>query len=175
MFHHAKGDLIIWIYITFNVNGVCGIFRATGNFALMGILNSATTISAQSISLQWRHNEPNGVWNHPRLDCLLNGLFRFRSKKTSKLRVIGLCEGNPSLTSGLPYKGPVTRQMIPFGDVKTLSQLTATHVKISYGDVIKWKHFSRNCPFVRGIHLPLVNSPHKGKWRGALMFSLIYA
>ena len=40
-------------------------------------------------------------------------------------------------------------------------------------DVIKWKHFPRYWPFVRGIHQSLVNSPHKGQWRRALMFSLI--
>ena len=45
-------------------------------------------------TLQWRHNEHNGVSNHRRLDCLLNRLFRRRSKKTSKFRVTGLCEGN---------------------------------------------------------------------------------
>ena len=39
--------------------------------------------------------------------------------------------------------------------------------------VIKWKHFPRYRPFVRGIHRSPVNSPHKGQWRGALMFSLI--
>ena len=44
-----------------------------------------------------------------------------------------------------------------------------------HDDVIKWKHFPRNCPFVRGIHRSPVNSPHKGQWRGALMFSLICA
>ena len=38
-----------------------------------------------------------------------------------------------------------------------------------HDDVIKWKHFPRNWP------LSLVNFPHKGQWRGALMFSLIYA
>ena len=36
-----------------------------------------------------------------------------------------------------------------------------------------WKHFQRYWPFVRGIHRSPVNSPHKGQWRGALMFSLI--
>ena len=41
-----------------------------------------------------------------------------------------------------------------------------------HDDVIKWNHFPRNWPFVRGIIGP-VNSPHKGQWRGALMFSLI--
>ena len=35
------------------------------------------------------------------------------------------------------------------------------------------KHFPRYWPFVRGMHRPPVNSPHKGQWRGALMFSLI--
>ena len=42
-----------------------------------------------------------------------------------------------------------------------------------HDDVIKWKHFPRNWPFVRGIHRSPVNSTHKGQWRGALMFSLI--
>ena len=45
----------------------------------------------------------------------------------------------------------------------------------SHDDVIKWKHFPLYWPFVRGIHRSLVNSPHKGQWRGALMFSLICA
>ena len=43
----------------------------------------------------------------------------------------------------------------------------------NHDDVIKWKHFPRYWPFVRGIHRLTVNSPHKGQWRGALMFSLI--
>ena len=42
-----------------------------------------------------------------------------------------------------------------------------------HDDVIKWKHFPRYWPFVRGIHWSPVNSPHKAQWRGALMFSLI--
>ena len=44
-----------------------------------------------------------------------------------------------------------------------------------HDDVIKWKHFPRYWPFVWGIHRSPVNSPHKGQWRGALMFSLICA
>ena len=42
-----------------------------------------------------------------------------------------------------------------------------------HDDVIKWKLFPRNRPLVRGIHRSPVNSPHKGQWRGALMYSLI--
>ena len=41
---------------------------------------------------------------------------------------------------------------------------------MNHDDVIKWKHFPRNWPFVRGIHRSPANSPHKGQWRGALMF-----
>ena len=41
-----------------------------------------------------------------------------------------------------------------------------------HNNVIKWKHFLRYWPFVRGIRSPM-NSPHKGQWREALMFSLI--
>ena len=40
-------------------------------------------------------------------------------------------------------------------------------------DVIKWKHFPCYWPFVRGIHRSPVKSPHKGQWRGALVFSSI--
>ena len=42
-------------------------------------------------------------------------------------------------------------------------------------DVIKWKHSPRNWPFVWGIHRSPVDSPHKGQWLRALMFSLIRA
>ena len=45
----------------------------------------------------------------------------------------------------------------------------------SHDDVINWKHFPRNWPFVWGIHRSPVNSPHKGQWRGALMFFFICA
>ena len=44
-----------------------------------------------------------------------------------------------------------------------------------HDDVIKWKSSPRYWPFVRGIHRSPVNSPHKGQWRGALMFSLFHA
>ena len=43
-------------------------------------------------------------------------------------------------------------------------------VLFRHDDVIKWKHFPRYWPFVWGIHRSPVNSPHKGQWRGALMF-----
>ena len=55
-----------------------------------------------SHSLQWCHNERNGVSNRQPHDCLLNRLFRRRSKKTPKLCVTGLCEGNSPVTGEFP-------------------------------------------------------------------------
>ena len=66
---------------------------------------------------QWRHNDHDGVWNHQPHGCLLNRLFRRRSKKTSKLRVTGLCVGNSPGPVNSPHKWSVTRKMFPFGDV----------------------------------------------------------
>ena len=47
-----------------------------------------------------------------------------------------------------------------------------THIQHAF-DSMAWWHFPRYWPFVRGIHRSPVNSPHRGQWRGALMFSLI--
>ena len=49
-------------------------------------------------TLQWRHNEHNGFSNHQPHDYLLSRLLRHRWKKTSKLRVTGLCQGNSLVT-----------------------------------------------------------------------------
>ena len=52
--------------------------------------------------LQWRHNGRDAVSNHQPHDCFLNRLFRRRSKKTLKLCVTGLCEGNSPVTGEFP-------------------------------------------------------------------------
>ena len=53
-------------------------------------------------SLRWRHNGRDGVSNHLPHDCLLNRLFRRRSKTTSKPRVTGLCAGISPETGEFP-------------------------------------------------------------------------
>ena len=72
---------------------------------------------APPITLQWRHNDHDGVSNHQPNGCLLNRLFRRRWKKTSKLRVTGLCVGNSPGPVNSPHQGPVKRKMFPFDDV----------------------------------------------------------
>ena len=65
-------------------------------------LQCHTTVCYTAVSLQWHHNERNGGSNHQPHDCLLNRLFGHRSKKTSKLRVTGLCAGNSPVTGEFP-------------------------------------------------------------------------
>ena len=54
------------------------------------------------LSLRWRHSGRDSVSNHQPRYCFLNRLFRHRSKKTSKLRVTGLCAGNSPGTGEFP-------------------------------------------------------------------------
>ena len=123
-------------------------------------------------TLQWRHNERDGVSNNCLLDYLLNRLFWCKYKKTSTLCVAGLCAGNSPVTGEFPAQKPSNAENVSIWcrhhDSDRRPQ--SSH----HDDVIKWKHFPRNWPFVRGIHRSPVNSPHKGQWRGALVFSLIY-
>ena len=59
-------------------------------------------VCAMHTRIHYSNNECNGVSNHRRLDCLLNCLFMRRSKRTSKLRVTGLCEGNLPVLGEFP-------------------------------------------------------------------------
>ena len=45
----------------------------------------------------------------------------------------------------------------------------------THDDAVKWEHYLRYWPFVRGIQRSTVNSPHKCQWRRALKLSLIRA
>ena len=80
---------------------------------LICVLHCVTIIRIGRFLLQWRRNEHDGVGNHRRHDCLLNLLFRLRSRKTSKLRVTGICEGNHRYSL---HKWPVPRKMFPSDD-----------------------------------------------------------
>ena len=54
------------------------------------------------ITLGWHHNGRYRVSNHETHKFLLNHLFRRRSKKASRLRVIGFCVGNSPVTGEFP-------------------------------------------------------------------------
>ena len=125
--------------------------------------------------------------------------FRRRSKKTSNLYVTGLCGGNSPITGEFRAQRASNAENVPIWwhhhvttskqsttkffaypmgytwcTIQLFSQWTLMGVAI-HDDVIKWKHFPCYWPFVPGIHRSPVNSPHKGQWQGAFMFSLICA
>ena len=77
---------------------MCGYFITMTSHPRHGVFNRGHTSRLSISSLQWRHSGRDGVSNHQPHDCLLNRLFRGRSKKTSKLRVTGLCAGNSPRT-----------------------------------------------------------------------------
>ena len=106
-------------------------------------------------SLQWRYNGRDNDSNHQPHDCLPNRLFRRRSKKTSKLRVTGLCAGNSPGTGESPHKWPVTRKRFPFDDVIRIN----THESIM------------NCKYDQ----PKQHLMHIPQPCGALMFLLLLA
>ena len=68
-------------------------------------------------ALRWRHNGRDSISNHQPRHCLLNRLFRRRSKKTSKLRVTGLCVGNSPGTGEFPAQMASNAKMPPIDDV----------------------------------------------------------
>ena len=99
--------------------------------AMYWCLFAANPLPGQALTcftLHWRHNDNDGVSNHQPHGCLLNRLFRRRSKKTSKLRVTGLCVGNSPGPVNSPHKGPVTRKMFPFDDVIMIEPLETNSV-----------------------------------------------
>ena len=83
-----------------------GVFCWLQHNADYGIVMQQRVIDCKSyvglygtFTLRWRHNGCDSVSNH---HCLLNRLFRRRSKKTSKLRVTGLCAENSPGTGEFP-------------------------------------------------------------------------
>ena len=80
------------------------------------MINTTQTFAIE-LSLQWRHNERGGVSNHRRRECLLKRLFRRISKKTSKLHVTDIYDGNSPVTGGFPSQRSSNAEMLPFDDV----------------------------------------------------------
>ena len=104
----------------------------------------------QKETLQWRHNEPGGVSNHQPHDCLLNRLFRRKSKKTSKLRVTGLSVGNSPVTGEFP------------------AQMASNAENVS----IWWRHHERRdlynvlgCAHCLPCHHTAAQPPSKHSWQ----------
>ena len=90
----------------FDVTGTCvrelGQDLWDGEFEVNEYMYKLKNVALINTSLRWRHNGYDGVSDHQPHNCLLNRLFGCRSKKTSKLRVTGLCAGNSPETGEFP-------------------------------------------------------------------------
>ena len=117
--------------------------------------------------LQRRYNVRDGSSNQRRLGLSAQPFVQAQIKENIKAPSHLLLWAKSNGDS--PHKGPVTRKTFPF----KMASSSNSSICCIHDDVIKWKHFPRYWPFVRGIHRSPVNSPHKGQWCGALMFSLI--
>ena len=89
------------------------------------------------MTLHWRHNGHGSISNHQPHDCLLNRLFRRRSKKTSKLRVTGLCAGNSPETGEFPAQRT--------SNAENVSIWWRHHEK---GCILFASNFTTNCPLI---------------------------
>ena len=93
----------------------------------------------------------DGVSNRQPHECLLNCLFRHRSK----LRVTGLCEGNSPVTGEFPHKGPVTRKRVPFDDVIiTMPQLRWLIESVEHLFTVLWLISNMNFELQMQLILP---------------------
>ena len=101
------------------------------------VLRCFWVVISSFFTLQCRYNGRDGVSNHQRHHCLLNLLLRRRSKKTPKLRVTRLCEGNSPVTSEFPAQMASNAENVSiwwrhndgcFRDTATITQLPQCQV-----------------------------------------------
>ena len=112
------------------------------------------------------------------LNYMNNDHIQLHNQDISKF-ISTLSYGYKTMVKFLQYWRTINdfwNDQLPFYQIHSVNTWTRAECLTAFryhDDVIKWKHFPRDWPFVRGIHRWPVNSPHKGQWRGALMFSFI--
>ena len=101
MYYHSYH--LLQYRINYAIHHICGMcVSSTISFSALSELIMRKTQWRTVASLRWRHNGRDGVSNYKPHDCLLNRLFRHRSKRTPKLCFTGLCAGNSPVTSEFP-------------------------------------------------------------------------
>ena len=98
------------------------------------LLTKGPSVMRKAFSLLWCHNDHGGISNHQPHGCLLNCLFRRKSKKTSKLRITDLCAENS------PGTGEFPTQMA--SNMENVSIWWRHHV-------VPWWHMCRACYYAK--------------------------
>ena len=99
--YHVDGN-IYTIYAEKQTRKMHHLRHGRVYFSISACISSRVNLSVTLLSLLWRHNGRDVVSNHQTRNCLLNRLFRRRSKKASKHPVTGLCAGNSPVTDEFP-------------------------------------------------------------------------
>ena len=102
------------------------------------------------------------------------GLTYIYNASARKVKEVN-CMEEKSCTVSCLFNWPAEVSHFTYADISITGHMNDIKMPSTNDDVIKWKYYPRYWPFVLGIHWSPVNSPHKGQWRGALMFSLICA
>ena len=123
----------------------------------------------RAVSLQWRHNGCDDVSNHQPYHCLLNHLFRRRSKKTSKLRITGLRKCFHLMTSSCfewfqtcNTEGTQTHMMSPAVDTGSCATWQLLRKLFDLPDIIVKTRMSTGCGVAPSDWQPFVIN---GTWQ----------
>ena len=103
--HKEPGHQQLWYRNNFSMNNLISYPQNRTNILCVILSNNAPYklhLRPDLNTLQWLHNERDGVSNHHPHNYLINRLFRRRLKNTSKLRVTDFCAGNSSVTGEFP-------------------------------------------------------------------------
>ena len=88
--------------------------------------------------------EHNGISNHKHFHFLLKRLSRLTLKTASRIRVTGICEGNPPVISC--FHSPLTRKIFTFHDMIMLNM----NVKIRPCSATQWRHMASKDNVITG-------------------------
>ena len=102
------------------------------------------------LTLQWCHDERDGVSNQQPLDYLLNRLFRCTSKKHQRSASLSFVRGTHQWPVDSPHKSPVMRKMFPFYDVIIIGHFAVSHIPFLIWIPNLWLHFVH-------VHKPKIN------------------
>ena len=123
--YNSITDIIVSHTLTSDCNVKYVIFQQNLVIVLFSVFEKI-------VSLQWRHNERDGVSNHQSCNCLLNRLFKARIKENIKAPCHWpLCWGIHRWPVNSPHKWPVTWKMLSFDDV--IIQETISWTNVSQG------------------------------------------
>ena len=117
-------------------------------FIIPGLPQSCSRVRHRS--LPWRHNGCDGVSNHQHRDCLLNRLFRRRSRKTLELHVTGLFMGNSPVTGEFPTHMT--------SNAENVSIWWRHHVRHAECTCIHYTYRERFTAIIRGLKYKMLGS-----------------